>query len=124
MTWCSSAAHARRADLRPPQRRERRRAHLSQTRAAGLLRRGDRPPVGAGRRAASAPHREPARGRASHFLGGIVTVVADAQVVGPGDGALYRAEPYPAESAQVVAIPYYLWNNRGPNRMLVWLPEV
>jgi DUF1680 family protein len=59
------------------------------------------------------------------LFGGIVTLA------GPGvrlDDAgwketLYRPET-PAESpTQVTALPYYLWNNRGPGSMLVWLVE-
>jgi DUF1680 family protein len=57
------------------------------------------------------------------LLGGIVTVVGEAQRLGPAGGALYRAEPFPGEATRLTAVPYYLWNNRGPNRMLVWLPE-
>ncbi len=36
---------------------------------------------------------------------------------------LYRTEAPGTQAATLTAIPYYLWCNRGPNRMLVWLPE-
>jgi hypothetical protein len=55
---------------------------------------------------------------------GAVALVSEmdiAQAAG-GDG-LYRNEPFVTTKAKVTAIPYYLWANRGPNRMIVWLPE-
>jgi DUF1680 family protein len=56
---------------------------------------------------------------------GIVTVVADAKVATGTDwkSALYRTAPATLGDASITAVPYYIWNNRGPNRMLVWLPE-
>ena len=55
---------------------------------------------------------------------GIVTIVADAEVAkADEDGALYQTQPFPREGARLTAVPYYIWNNRGPNRMAVWLPE-
>ncbi len=56
---------------------------------------------------------------------GIVTIVADAEEIQAGetDSALYQALPFERKSARLTAIPYYLWNNRGANRMSVWLPE-
>jgi DUF1680 family protein len=56
---------------------------------------------------------------------GIVTIVADAEVATADEdgGALYQTRPFPRESAKLTAVPYYIWNNRGPNRMTVWLPE-
>ena len=56
-------------------------------------------------------------------MNGIVTIVADAKRVLASTGEPYRAEPYATEAATLTAVPYYAWNNRGPNRMLVWLPE-
>ena len=40
-----------------------------------------------------------------------------------GTATLYRARPPPKEPATWTAVPYYLWNNRGPGKMLVWIPE-
>jgi DUF1680 family protein len=60
------------------------------------------------------------------LFGGIVAVVANGKVARADDwnNHLYRAEP-PAESPESwTAVPYYLWNNREPGRMLVWIPEV
>jgi len=55
---------------------------------------------------------------------GVVTIVADAEVAKAGeDSARYQAQPIARESARLTAVPYYLWNNRGANRMSVWLPE-
>jgi DUF1680 family protein len=55
---------------------------------------------------------------------GIVTIVADAEVAkADEDGALYQTQPFPRQGARLTAVPYYIWNNRGPNRMAVWLPE-
>jgi uncharacterized protein len=76
-------------------------------------------PIGGLRLPRSAPARADMR---PDLLGGIVTIIADAQVARAGT-SLYRAEPFPTEATQLMAVPYYMWNNRGPNRMLVWLPE-
>lgn len=59
------------------------------------------------------------------LLGGIVAVSAEAEVArdDAGDSALYQPQPFARESARLTAVPYYIWNNRGPNRMAVWLPE-
>ena len=37
--------------------------------------------------------------------------------------AVYWCEGSDSESARLTAVPYYIWNNRGPNRMAVWLSE-
>ncbi|MBV8564102.1 MAG: glycoside hydrolase family 127 protein [Methylobacteriaceae bacterium] len=59
------------------------------------------------------------------LFGGVVRVVADAELASADDwdDALYRPAPSTAEPTRMTAVPYYVWNNRGPNRMLVWLPE-
>ncbi len=59
------------------------------------------------------------------LFGGIVTVTAEGMSAGADDWKddLYRSEP-PAENPQSwTAVPYYLWNNREPGKMLVWIPE-
>jgi DUF1680 family protein len=59
------------------------------------------------------------------LFGGIVTLAASAVRLQDDDwkDTLYRPEA-PAESpTKVTALPYYLWNNRGPGSMLVWLVE-
>jgi DUF1680 family protein len=59
------------------------------------------------------------------LFGGIVIVAADAELASADDwsGVLYRPEPPTLAPARLVAVPYYIWSNRGPNRMAVWLPE-
>jgi DUF1680 family protein len=56
---------------------------------------------------------------------GIVTVVAEGRATATTDwnGALYRNAPPSHEPAKLTAVPYYIWNNRGPNPMTVWLAE-
>ena len=59
------------------------------------------------------------------LFGGIVTLSGQGVRLIDADwkDALYRSET-PAESpANLTALPYYLWNNRGPGSMLVWLVE-
>jgi len=60
------------------------------------------------------------------LFGGIVTVIAEAGEVGVDASAapLYANRPFNVRPAPLTAIPYFLWNNRGPNRMQVWLPEI
>ncbi len=55
------------------------------------------------------------------LFGGIVALAADAEQAEATD-ALYRPAPAAVTPTQLVAVPYYIWANRGPNRMLVWLP--
>jgi DUF1680 family protein len=59
------------------------------------------------------------------LFGGIVTVASPGYRLSD-DGwndTLYRSTA-PAEApAKLTALPYYLWNNRGPGSMLVWLVE-
>lgn len=38
-------------------------------------------------------------------------------------GALYLPSPPSEEHATWIAVTYYLWNNREPGKMLVWIPE-
>ena len=56
---------------------------------------------------------------------GIVTIVGDAAVADSGawGAELYRAAPVDLEQAGLTALPYFLWSNRGPNRMAFWIPE-
>jgi DUF1680 family protein len=59
------------------------------------------------------------------LFGGMVGIRAEAQAIYAatwGD-ALYRTDPPAALPVTMTAIPYYLWNNRGPNVMQVWLRE-
>ena len=56
----------------------------------------------------------------------IVTLTADACCVGDADwiGTLYRPARPEQVPARLVALPYYLWNNRGGGSMTVWIPEI
>jgi uncharacterized protein len=55
---------------------------------------------------------------------GAVAIVAEMDVAkANGANVLYQTQPYETTKAKVTAIPYFLWANRGPNRMMVWLPE-
>lgn len=54
----------------------------------------------------------------SDLLGGVVVVQFTATgVASGGEGAEVKKI-----ARQVTAIPYFAWNNRGPNEMQVWLP--
>jgi DUF1680 family protein len=59
------------------------------------------------------------------LFGGAVSLVAEGRTASTKDwnGNLYRTAPPREEPAKLAAIPYYLWNNREPGRMLVWMPE-
>lgn len=59
------------------------------------------------------------------LFGGIVTLVAQGNEIDQTKwtGALYRAMPPHEKPATLTALPYYLWNNRGSNPMLVWVQE-
>ena len=58
------------------------------------------------------------------LFGGIVTLSADAVAVDEVDwSTLYRTAPPREAPATLTALPYYLWANRQPGSMLVWLPE-
>jgi uncharacterized protein len=59
------------------------------------------------------------------FLGGAGVYRADAEISDVCDwgNALYRAVPPSRRPAELTAIPYYLWDNREPGEMLVWIPE-
>jgi DUF1680 family protein len=57
---------------------------------------------------------------------GIVTLSARGKATGAGDwnGKLYRTEPPSVKGAALTAIPYYLWANRTPGPMTVWVREI
>ena len=56
---------------------------------------------------------------------GIVTLEAPVLRLFPADasGALYSLAPPAERQANATALPYFLWNNRGPGSMLVWIAE-
>lgn len=59
----------------------------------------------------------------SDLLGGISVLTAEGHAITDQDPALYRTRP-PAEGpSPLMAVPYYIWCNRGPNPMQVWMRE-
>jgi uncharacterized protein len=67
---------------------------------------------------------QPTAQKRKDLFDGAVAIVADMDVADVNSAdALYQTEPFETTKAEVTAIPYYLWANRGPNRMMVWLPE-
>ena len=59
------------------------------------------------------------------LFGGVVTLVADGKAATDAGwtDVLYRSDPPALTDASWTAVPYYLWNNREPGKMLVWIPE-
>ncbi|QQA42366.1 glycoside hydrolase family 127 protein [Pelagovum pacificum] len=59
------------------------------------------------------------------FLGGITVIEGKAKAEQAADWgkALYRTEPAPEADTSITAVPYYIWANRGPNPMAVWIRE-
>ncbi len=60
------------------------------------------------------------------LFGGVMTLKANAKRLVPGRqaSALYSTDPPAARDAPLVALPYYLWANRGPGSLQVWVAEV
>jgi hypothetical protein len=59
------------------------------------------------------------------LFGGAMTLKAKAKRLVPGkEGALYSIAPPAAQDASLVALPYYLWANRAPGSMQVWVAEL
>ena len=59
------------------------------------------------------------------LLGGISVIRAEAMLADTatwGD-SLYRGTPPAEQPSPLMAVPYYIWCNRGPNPMQVWLRE-
>jgi DUF1680 family protein len=63
--------------------------------------------------------------RRPDLFDGVVTIVAEGSVVAAADwrDTLYRTAPPQSAPASFTAVPYYLWANRTPGRMTVWIPE-
>ncbi len=61
----------------------------------------------------------------ANLLGGVVTLAAEAErdTTAGWDGELYRAAPPASERSALRAIPYFMWDNRDPGDMLVWLRD-
>lgn len=64
----------------------------------------------------------------SDLLEGVVIVKASGAVVDHGAASAgYADRPgpdHPLRKTELVAIPYHLWANRGPQPMRVWIPEL
>ena len=62
--------------------------------------------------------------RETLFAGAIaLTAQARRLVPGDGEGALYSTVPPGSRAASLTALPYYLWANREPRSMQVWIAE-
>lgn len=61
----------------------------------------------------------------ANLLGGIVTINTSARKLDGGfwREGLYRDHPPTELPSPLTAVPYYIWCNRGPNAMQVWLRE-
>jgi DUF1680 family protein len=59
------------------------------------------------------------------LFGGAMTLAAPAKRLVPGDagGALYSTTPPGTSGDTLTAIPYYIWANRQPGSMQVWIAE-
>lgn len=58
------------------------------------------------------------------LFGGVVTLKAEGRrETSEEDAPLYAPTPPKAREAQLTAIPYYLWANRDPGSMQVWMAE-
>jgi len=71
------------------------------------------------------PASPPQPGPANDALGVPVTLTGRATARPAGDAPLYGphgGEPPAGEAAELTAIPYFRWANRGPNAMRVWIP--
>lgn len=60
------------------------------------------------------------------LLGGVMTIKTKGLRYTPADwkDKLYLPVPSKAESAELTAVPYCVWDNRQPGEMTVWIPEV
>lgn len=56
------------------------------------------------------------------LLGGIATVTATGHAT-ETPPTLYLTAPAPERPSPLTAVPYYIWANRGPNPMQVWVRE-
>ena len=59
------------------------------------------------------------------LLGGVAVIESPARtaLTDGFDTTLYRPVPPKEEGTTLTAVPYYIWCNRGPNPMQVWLRE-
>jgi len=59
------------------------------------------------------------------LLGGIMVIKAEGARVdlSAWGESLYQNHPPPQVPSPLMAVPYYIWCNRGPNPMQVWLKD-
>ena len=70
------------------------------------------------------PRDAPLSAERADALGGAAMLKAPAKALAPGDdGALYSTSPPISRDATLAAIPYFLWANREPGSMQVWIAE-
>jgi len=70
------------------------------------------------------PRTAPLEAAVADLFDGVIVAKAKArQLVPAADGALYSASPPASRGATLTAIPYFLWANREPGSMQVWIAE-
>jgi DUF1680 family protein len=58
------------------------------------------------------------------FSGIVKLVAAGSTATASGwDGTLYRDTPPDWQPTELTLVPYFLWDNREPGEMMVWLAE-
>ena len=57
------------------------------------------------------------------FDGVTLLKAAAKRLTPPADGSLYSTSPPAANDATLTALPYFLWANREPGSMEVWMAE-
>jgi len=70
------------------------------------------------------PRAAPLSAERADTLGGATMLKAPAQELVPSaSGALYSTEPPTPRERTLTAVPYFLWANREPGSMQVWIAE-
>jgi DUF1680 family protein len=70
------------------------------------------------------PRGAPLSAERAEALWGATVLKAPAKRLVPSEGgALYSAAPPASQGATLTAVPYFLWANRGPCSMQVWIAE-
>ena len=71
------------------------------------------------------PRGAPLAAERTDAFGGVTMLKAPAKELVPAEGgALYSTTPPAARDATLAAIPYFLWANREPGSMQVWIAEL
>jgi hypothetical protein len=70
------------------------------------------------------PRQAALRAERAEAFGGVTMLRAPAKELAPPEsGALYSTTPTTTRDAMLAAVPYFLWANRGPGSMQVWVAE-